>query len=142
MKYDSTETYQPRRTFSLREANQALPLVQRITKDIVEAHRKISETYAQSHRLAEEGRYDEAEDLNREIAELLEAVESYVEELERIGCEYKDRTNGLVDFPARMGDKLVYLCWKLGEPEILYWHELHAGFAGRQPVAGHFSKAN
>jgi hypothetical protein len=42
--------------------------------------------------------------------------------------------DGLVDFPALWDGRLVYLCWKLGEPEVLYWHEIDAGFAGRQPL--------
>ena len=44
---------------------------------------------------------------------------------------------GLVDFPSRLDGRTVFLCWRLGEPEVLHWHELDAGFAGRQPlVAG------
>jgi len=56
-------------------------------------------------------------------------------ELHETGIELKDHTNGLIDFPCMRGDRVVYLCWKLGEPaEIEYWHELDAGFAGRQPL--------
>jgi len=41
---------------------------------------------------------------------------------------------GLVDFPALVDGKEVYLCWKLGEPEVLFWHDMDAGFAGRQSL--------
>ncbi len=135
------QNYRPRRVFSLKEANQTLPLVMRITRDIVAGHREISDLYAKSHLLKEGGREDDAEELKTRIHELLQVVDDYVEELEKIGCEYKDRTNGLVDFPARMGNRLVYLCWKMGEPEVLYWHELHAGFAGRKPIEHYFSES-
>ena len=39
-----------------------------------------------------------------------------------------------VDFPARLEGREVYLCWQLGEPEVLHWHAMDAGFAGRQPI--------
>lgn len=133
--------YRPRRVFNLKEANQTLPLVMRITRDIVAGHREISDLDAQAHHLKECGKEDESEELKSRIQDLLQVVDGYVEELEKIGCEYKDRTKGLVDFPARMGNRLVYLCWKMGEPEVLYWHELHAGFAGRKPIDHYFTES-
>src|SRR5262245_46229549 len=112
----SVKVHRPRRIFTLDEANQTLPLVQRIIKDIVDGHRKISELDAQAHRLAEGGRTVQAEELRDEIHDLLLSVDDFVEELHQIGCEFKDPFQGLVDFPARIaGDRLVYLCWKMGE---------------------------
>ena len=58
----------------------------------------------------------------------------YVEELRQLGVEAKSATEGLVDFPAVLDGRTVYLCWRLGEPEVLYWHELDAGFRGRKPL--------
>jgi hypothetical protein len=55
-------------------------------------------------------------------------------ELEEIGCEVKDVETGLVDFRAMRDGRAVYLCWRLGEEDISFWHELDAGFAGRQPL--------
>ena len=46
----------------------------------------------------------------------------------------RDLDRGLVDFPALRGEQEVYLCWVDGEPDIGYWHELDAGYAGRQPL--------
>ena len=48
--------------------------------------------------------------------------------------ELKDYQTGLIDFIGRHEGRDVYLCWKLGEEQITHWHELNAGFAGRQPV--------
>lgn len=135
-----TEGYEPRRIFSLKEANQALPLVMRITRDIVDSHREISDLYASFHRMSKSGKEEAAEAVREEIGELLRSVDGYIDELEKIGCLYKDPAKGLIDFPTRMGNRIVFLCWKLGEPEILYWHELQAGFKGRQPVDGRFSE--
>ncbi|HLE20953.1 MAG TPA: DUF2203 domain-containing protein [Vicinamibacteria bacterium] len=50
------------------------------------------------------------------------------------GCQIKDVENGLVDFPTIWEGREVYLCWKLGEQEVSFWHEIDAGVAGRQPL--------
>jgi hypothetical protein len=56
---------------------------------------------------------------------------SFVQEL---GCELKDLDQGLIDFPSYRDGKLIYLCWKRGEPKIEFWHDLESGFGGRQPL--------
>ena len=56
-------------------------------------------------------------------------------ELYELGIEIKDHTRGLIDFPSMRGDRVVLLCWQLGEAEeIEWWHETDAGFAGREPL--------
>ena len=56
-------------------------------------------------------------------------------EIHEAGVELKDHTLGLIDFPSKRGDRIVLLCWKLGEgDEIEWWHETDAGMAGRQPL--------
>ncbi len=54
--------------------------------------------------------------------------------LHELGVELKDPAIGLIDFRSLREGRVVYLCWRLGEPGIGYWHELDAGFAGRQPL--------
>jgi hypothetical protein len=56
------------------------------------------------------------------------------DEIEGLGCLLKDLDIGLVDFPCRLGEREVYLCWKLGEPSIRFWHDIEEGFAGRKPL--------
>lgn len=51
-----------------------------------------------------------------------------------MGIELKDLEQGLIDFPAWRGDREVFLCWKLNESEVAFWHDLEAGFAGRQAI--------
>lgn len=51
-----------------------------------------------------------------------------------LGCELKGIEDGLIDFPAERDGRTVYLCWRLGEPRIAWWHDLDTGFAGRQPL--------
>ncbi|HEY2955426.1 MAG TPA: DUF2203 domain-containing protein [Candidatus Eisenbacteria bacterium] len=65
---------------------------------------------------------------------IAEEILKGVEAVQRRGCLVKDIARGLVDFYALSGDRLIFLCWQLGEPEIGYWHTLEGGFAGRQPL--------
>ena len=61
-------------------------------------------------------------------------LQEFVDELRDLGVEPKNGPDGLIDFPSMMDGRLVYLCWKLGEPEVQHWHELDAGFAGRHSL--------
>src|SRR6185369_13158354 len=70
----------------------------------------------------------------QEIEKDSRRLREYVEELLKLGVEPKNGPEGLVDFPALIDGKEVYLCWKLGEPEVLFWHDMEAGFAGRQSL--------
>jgi hypothetical protein len=54
--------------------------------------------------------------------------------VQELGVELKDPALGLIDFPSVRDDKIVYLCWRLGELNIAYWHDTDTGFAGRQPL--------
>jgi hypothetical protein len=63
-----------------------------------------------------------------------ERVAALLAELEALGCVAKGIEAGLVDFYALRDDRLVFLCWRLGEPGISHWHELDAGFDARRPV--------
>jgi len=76
-------------------------------------------------------------ELNRKKSQrekLAEQLAQTVEEIQQTGCVVKDLDTGLVDFPSLRGGEKVYLCWKLGEARIEYWHGLEEGFAGRKPL--------
>lgn len=61
-------------------------------------------------------------------------IRDAVERVHETGCLVKDLDIGLVDFPSLRGGEEVYLCWKLGEEKIQYWHGLTEGYAGRKPL--------
>jgi hypothetical protein len=74
---------------------------------------------------------------SRKAGELLpyfERMQNALLTIQELGCELKDIDMGLVDFPALREGRVVYLCWRYGEDRLRYWHELDAGFAGRQPL--------
>jgi hypothetical protein len=69
-----------------------------------------------------------------ELEQALHQLEEAVRRIEETGCIVKDIDAGLVDWPHLRDGHEVYLCWYLGEPDIMYWHEISAGFRGRQPL--------
>ena len=71
----------------------------------------------------------------QEQANLERSVQADVDEVHALGCELKDIHRGLVDFPARIGNEVGYLCWQRGELAIGWWHTLDTGFAGRKALA-------
>ena len=70
--------------------------------------------------------------LQSEIAAAVQALRAAIEELLEFGCELKDPDTGLIDFLSLRDGREVYLCWRLGEERIRFWHDLEGGFAGRQ----------
>ena len=127
------------RTFTVEEANNALPLVRRIVADIVRAYELLSEQ-AKDYKdvRAVDDRTTEVEDrlngLKRSMGVLSEEIETFVAELGEIGCEMKDLKIGLIDFPSLMDGRRVFLCYELGEERVEFWHELTEGYAGRKPL--------
>ena len=75
-----------------------------------------------------------ATDLDAAVAAETEAISRCVERIQELGGVVKDLNAGLVDFPALRDGEVVYLCWRLGEDEIRYWHGLEEGFAGRKEL--------
>lgn len=63
-----------------------------------------------------------------------ERLDALVRQVQATGVLFKDLNLGLLDFPALKDGREVYLCWKFGEEDIAFWHEVEAGYAGRQPV--------
>lgn len=134
---------QHKQLFTLEEANQRLPLVKSIVRDIVSL---FHDTEQREERLQEirslrpERRNfddvytEEVDQVERELDEDRNRLRGFVDELQSLGVELKDPAQGLVDFRSESEGREVYLCWKHGEDDIAFWHELNAGFAGRQPL--------
>jgi hypothetical protein len=74
------------------------------------------------------------ESLQNTLSGHIETLQTLARELKHFGCELKDPDTGLIDFLTLRKGREVYLCWRLGENRINYWHDLDAGFRGRQPL--------
>jgi hypothetical protein len=70
----------------------------------------------------------------RQVGEAFLEVRRLLTEVNEIGVVVRDVDRGLVDFPALIGGREAYLCWELGEDEVAYWHDLDAGYRGREPL--------
>jgi hypothetical protein len=113
--------------FTPAEARSTLPLVKKIVKDILDTTREM--------RLIAEDLDGEVQE-NPQLKKMAEEVNGFMNELEEIGCFFKDWnfTIGLVDFPSMINGKEVMLCWKSDEDDIRYYHDNDEGFSGRKPI--------
>lgn len=127
---------EPARLFTVEQANRMLPLVRRIVEDIVQDYARWREQVGVLEVVAAGRRGDsppdEAEKVEQDAQRLAADIERYVGELRKLGVEFKGFDQGLVDFPAEMDGRIVHLCWMLGEDAVEHWHEVDAGFVGRE----------
>ena len=127
------------KTFTLEESNRTLPLVRAIAADLARVSRQVTERRQRLSQLntghdrdTTDFYAEELEQIKIELAAETRRIEYFEKELRDLGVESQNAEEGIVDFPCFMDDRLIYLCWQLGEPEILYWREIDAGFAERK----------
>ena len=126
--------------FTQEEANALLPRLSDILLQIQESkvkHDQLQEKAAEyAQRMSSNGHVIEKElnETRQELEQAAAALNSLIERVRELGCEVKDIDQGLVDFRTVREGREVYLCWKLGEPDVRWWHELETGFAGRRPL--------
>ena len=118
--------------FTLDEANRALPYVTRIMNDIVACYGQVLEIRRKLDRSASADNRAETE---RDYDHAMDRLSGFMDELQQVGVELKDFEKGLLDFPAVHEGREIYLCWHRGEHKVHTWHEVDAGFAGRQDAA-------
>ena len=136
------------KTFTLDEAQSLLPVLESLLKRAIEGKRSAQEVESGLNGLAQRislsgGMRVNAGTIAKQRVELeghLKQVRESIAEIDAIGVQVKDLDSGLLDFPCRVDDQVVLLCWKLGEPSIEHWHTIEAGFNGRQPVDERFRR--
>jgi hypothetical protein len=134
------------RFFTLKEAQRYVPEVDRFIRDAVFAkseHAKVSQELKDlATRIMFSGgilvNSGHVSNLKTHRERMTEKLKEAFESLEQIGCLIKDLSIGLVDFPTLYHGEEVYLCWKMGEPAIEFWHGVHEGFPGRKPIDQEF----
>jgi hypothetical protein len=138
------------KTFTLDEAQSLLPVLEALLRRAVEAKTTAEQLEVELQQLSQSiffsgGMQVNTVQVGRKRAALRAAVQQakdVVQEIDSIGVQVKDLDNGLLDFPCRLGEDVVLLCWKLGESKITYWHTMEAGFQGRQPLDERFQKSS
>jgi hypothetical protein len=122
------------RYFGLDEANRLIPLLNGIFEKVRPWVTRAQQLAGELASLRGEGKRDAYTELLREQHDaLIEKLRAELQQLQDMGIEVK-AADGLVDFRALLGGRTVYLCWRFGEPSISHWHELEAGFSGRQRI--------
>jgi hypothetical protein len=136
------------KSFTVEQANRTLPLVRRIVEDIVREHRRWQEKILELELVASNAAGATANNpapapsssdervaaIERDALAIARDIDAFERELQELGIALKDRRLGLIDFPGEIDGRQVWLCWRLGEPSVQYWHDLDAGYAGRQPL--------
>jgi hypothetical protein len=128
--------------FNREEAEAMLPLIEHCLNEARESKEKVEDLDRELSRAKTEimvlgGSFPPYRELATNRSEREEKMTQLQEAIERIqetGCVVKDLDEGLIDFPAMRGGEEVYLCWKLGEERIEFWHGIEEGFAGRKPL--------
>ena len=121
--------------FTLTEANEMLPDVSANLKTIQKLYARI-DTFRDAARLAAvASEFGGGMRGGSDYVQALYEIGKITTELHELGIQLKDYSRGLIDFPCLRDGRIVLLCWQLGEDETIeWWHELEAGFAGRQPL--------
>ena len=132
MSATATQLWTPER------ATRALPLVRRIADDLVRTYaewRSLMAQFEVANIATDPDRPDsEAVRLQKEVQRAATEIEGLMRELAELGVECKSLETGLFDFPGEHEGRPVYYCWMHGERSVSHWHEIDAGFSGRQPL--------
>ncbi len=130
----------PAKFFTVEEVNALLPEIEPLMRRLQQVNQELLEVQgriaAWQWKVRSNGHLPLAElgADTRRSQQLAEEIRDLVGQIEALGCEVKDLELGLVDFPALRNGRPIYLCWRLGESRVAYWHELDTGFAGRRPI--------
>ena len=122
------------RYFSLQEANEVLKIIRPLMDEVQIIRQKILENQPEAWPAIEKSAGNGG---NRALSNMVQDFEKFDTLIHRIqdtDVLIKDVNLGLLDFPALKAGREVYLCWQYGEEDIAFWHEVEAGYAGRQPI--------
>src|ERR1035438_5318114 len=136
------------KTFTLEEAQSLLPVMESLLKRAIEGKQSAVEAESGLSELArriylsggmkvDTGKVAK---LRAEMEGHVQRVRESVAEIDAVGVQVKDLDAGLLDFPCRLDDQVVLLCWRMGETAIEHWHPVDSGFKDRQPLDERFHR--
>ena len=130
----NSSTRPAKKLFSVQQANRALPLVQRIVQDILQTSSEVRDLQEQFESLDKHGEQELAQQTLAKLDSTRQLYQKYLRELGALGCSLADCGAGAVDFPCVRDGREIILSWKLGEPQIGYWHDPAEGPSRRHPL--------
>jgi len=122
------------RTFTLAEARRLLTQLEEQLLTVKQEKEVLVQSHGEIKKASAKAQYSGGSVAGPRYIRALERISDSVETLQEMGVLVKDLDIGLCDFPYLLDGRVVYLCWKLGEPDIRYWHEVEDGYAGRRPI--------
>jgi len=126
-------THRYQKHYTRAEARALLPQIRLWLKRIVQLKEELEKYEQRLESLMQPGCDVGGETVNAWVRLLADIQEVFME-FHRREIQIKDLSRGLIDFPALIGGKEVFLCWEQDEEDIEFWHDLDAGFAGREPL--------
>jgi hypothetical protein len=124
----------PEKLFTVQEANSLIPRIRPLIKRVVAERAILTELQSEIQQARNKAQFGGGSPFGAEYLRCLSSFTAAISEIEEIGVLVKDYRTGLCDFPHLHEGRIIYLCWKMDEDEVRYWHEIEAGFAGRQPL--------
>ena len=125
---------QEKKYFTVEEANECIPELIIDISTLLELKEEIEKLHAELTPFFEAIPYNGGHKNALLLMQISEQFREIVKGIERHGCHLKGLDPALIDFPHLRDGKVVYLCWRYGEREIRYWHEVEGGFSGRNPL--------
>jgi hypothetical protein len=126
------------RQFTVAEANELLPAIIPLLEDLRDLAARLTKIRDELATVTPAGRRNGQANrvlqLETEAAAAAPRAEALLRQLYVMCVEVKDPSTGLIDFRSLRGGEEIYLCWRLGEGQIAWWHDLESGFQGRRPL--------
>lgn len=122
---------EPHRRYTVEQANAALPEVVPLVETLRDAQAAMEERH---DKVMESVPTNGGGTVHREFIAASGRAQRALEALQSMGIVVRDPASGLIDFPAERDGADVFLCWRLGEDRVAWWHPIETGFAGRQPL--------
>ena len=123
------------RFFTLQQANEALKIIRPLVDEVQAIRQKILKNQPEAWPAIEKSAGNGGNRALSNMVQDFEKLDILIHRIQDMDVLIKDVNLGLLDFPALKDGREVYLCWQYGEGDIAFWHEVEAGFAGRQPIA-------
>ncbi|MBK8987302.1 MAG: DUF2203 domain-containing protein [Chloroflexi bacterium] len=120
--------------FTVAEANALLTIIEPLMAQLLEKRARVVSLYQRHEPLFSDLRVDVGGRIPAQMTQDFAAIGALIEQLQQMGCVVKDINVGLLDFLCDRNGRDVYLCWRYGEPEVSYYHDLHTGFNDRHHV--------
>jgi hypothetical protein len=122
------------RYYTPKEANNQLEVVRPMVEELMWISERIRKHQPEIWSVVEKSAGNGGNPTLSKMLPDFDRLDDLLHQLQDMGIEVKDLATGLIDFPAVKDGRVVYLCWKYNEGSIQFWHEVEAGFSGRQPI--------